>query len=159
LRKKFADLANAFEQRLHDISVELSNIEGPLEVSPNFADPLHIYPIRSAQDQQAAAKSIQTRIPALSEDLAVVADAEAECLAANVEENDYTVFSWQDLEFELGLLIQNVAKKIAFVDNQVRFSATHLILSLMSLFTDRLPEYDQPNPRPTRAIRGYLPLL
>ena len=28
----FADLANDFEQRLHAISSELTNIEGPLEV-------------------------------------------------------------------------------------------------------------------------------
>lgn len=76
-------------------------IEGPLE------------------DQQHQAKEIQTRIPALSEDLALVAEAEAECMNANVEENDYTVFTWQDLEFEMGLLIQNIAKKIAFIDNQV----------------------------------------
>jgi len=32
LRKKFADLANSFEQRLHAISSELTTIEGPLEV-------------------------------------------------------------------------------------------------------------------------------
>ncbi|KAF5309603.1 hypothetical protein D9611_013983 [Ephemerocybe angulata] len=101
LRKKFADIANAFEQRLHDISVELTMIEGPLE------------------EQQQQAKEIQTRIPMLSEDLALVSEAEAECMAANVEENDYTVFTWQDLEFELGLLIQNIAKKISFVDNQI----------------------------------------
>ncbi|KAJ2914700.1 hypothetical protein MD484_g5691, partial [Candolleomyces efflorescens] len=101
LRKKFADLANAFEKRLHDVSVELTMIEGPLE------------------DQQQAAKEIQTRIPLLSEELAIVAAAEAECMAANVEENDYTVFTWQDLEFELELLVQNIAKKISFIDNQI----------------------------------------
>lgn len=81
----------------------------------------------SLQDQQQAAKEIQTRIPSLSEDLAVVAAAEAECMAANVEENDYTVFTWQDLEFELELLVQNIAKKISFIDNQVRGSRSQLI--------------------------------
>ena len=45
--------------------------------------------------------------------------AEAECAAANVEENDYTIFTTQDLEFELELLRQSVQKKIAFIDNQV----------------------------------------
>ena len=44
-------------------------------------------------------------------------------MAANVEENDYTVFTWQDLEFELELLVQNIAKKISFIDNQVCLSA------------------------------------
>jgi hypothetical protein len=32
LRKKFADLANAFADRLHEVSVELASIEGPLQV-------------------------------------------------------------------------------------------------------------------------------
>jgi hypothetical protein len=32
LRKKFADLANDFEQRLHAISSELAAMDGPLEV-------------------------------------------------------------------------------------------------------------------------------
>ena len=59
----------------------------------------------------------------MSEELAIVAAAEAECMAANVEENDYTVFTWQDLEFELELLVQNIAKKISFIDNQVCLSA------------------------------------
>jgi hypothetical protein len=40
-------------------------------------------------------------------------------MAANVEENDYTVFTGQDLAFELELVVQAVGKKIAFVDNQV----------------------------------------
>lgn len=32
LRKQFADLANDFSQRLHGVSLELSSVEGPLEV-------------------------------------------------------------------------------------------------------------------------------
>ena len=32
LRKRFADLANNFEHQLHTISLELTAIEGPLEV-------------------------------------------------------------------------------------------------------------------------------
>ncbi|KAG6833447.1 hypothetical protein H0H87_006813 [Tephrocybe sp. NHM501043] len=101
LRKKFADLANDFERRLHAISSELTAIEGTLE------------------SQQGQVQEIQMRLPALSDVLADVARAEAECGAANVEENDYTVFTCQDLEFELELLNQSVGKKIAFIDNQV----------------------------------------
>jgi len=71
------------------------------------------------QAQQEQVHHLQTRIPALSDTLANVASAEAECLAANVEENDYTVFTCQDLEFELELVRQSIAKKIAFTDNQV----------------------------------------
>lgn len=48
-----------------------------------------------------------------------VADAEDECNNANVEENDYTVFTTQDLQFELELVVQSILKKIAFINNQV----------------------------------------
>ncbi|KZP18900.1 hypothetical protein FIBSPDRAFT_791288 [Athelia psychrophila] len=101
LRMQFADLANDFEQRLHSISSELTAIEGPLE------------------EQQEQVHQIQTRIPALSDTLATVAAAEGECNAANVEENDYTVFTCQDLAFELELVMQSIVKKIAFIDNQI----------------------------------------
>ena len=72
------------------------------------------------QAQQHQVQEIQLRIPALSATLSTVAQAETECNAANVEENDYTVFTCQDLEFELELVVHSIAKKITFIDNQVR---------------------------------------
>ena len=42
------------------------------------------------------------------------------CLEAKVEENDYTVLTFDDLEYELELAEANIRKKIAFVENQVR---------------------------------------
>lgn len=62
-----------------------------------------------------------------------MATSEGECNAANVEENDYTVFTCQDLQFELELVVQSIAKKIAFIDNQVglnllqRSEVTHIL--------------------------------
>jgi hypothetical protein len=41
------------------------------------------------------------------------------CLEAKVEENDYTVLTFDDLEYELELAESNIRKKIAFVENQV----------------------------------------
>lgn len=64
-------------------------------------------------------KVVQERMPDLSEALQNVSTVEMECVAANIEENDYTVFTSQDLEFELGLVVQGIAKKISFIDNQV----------------------------------------
>ncbi|KAI5980717.1 calponin homology domain-containing protein [Pisolithus albus] len=101
LRKEFADLANDFSQRLHAITLELSNVEGPLE------------------EQQEYVRTLQTRLPALNDALSRVSRAENDCITANVEENDYTIFTCQDLEFELELLAQSIAKKISFIDNQI----------------------------------------
>ena len=86
--------------------------------------------------QQQQVQHIQTRLPALSDSLDDVASAELECNSANVEENDYTVFTCQDLAFELELVVQSVAKKIAFIDNQVCLSVTkaNLTMILIKLF-------------------------
>ncbi|KAK7690274.1 hypothetical protein QCA50_006929 [Cerrena zonata] len=101
LRKKFADVANDFERRLRITSSELAAIEGPLE------------------EQQDRVRLVQTQIPELSDALSVVETVDEECQAANVEENDYTVFTVQDLVFELELVVQSISKKIAFIDNQI----------------------------------------
>jgi hypothetical protein len=64
-----------------------------------------------------------------------------------VEENDYTVFTRDDLEFELGLVKLGVAKKIAFIDNQVSCREIYLEILLSSLgwltfrTQDRFEEY------------------
>lgn len=71
------------------------------------------------QKQQEDVRTFQARLPDMSHRLSLVSSAENECLAANVEENDYTVFTCQDLEFELELVTQCIAKKISFIDNQV----------------------------------------
>ena len=62
---------------------------------------------------------MQIRIPDLSKVLDAVGEVDVECKAANVEENDYTIFTFQDLAFELELVVQSISKKIAFIDNQV----------------------------------------
>ena len=65
-------------------------------------------------------KSLQERLLPYTELLSIVIKAEEECDAANVDENDYTVFTSQDLAFELELVVQSIVKKISFIDNQVR---------------------------------------
>lgn len=84
------------------------------------------------QEQQISVQDIQTRIPSLSDALADVAHADAECRGANIDENDYTVFTYQDLEFELELLSQSVTKKLAFIDNQVRTTAREPLFRCLS---------------------------
>ena len=103
LRKRFATQANDFDRRLHQISAELSSLSGPLE------------------DQKVQISSLQSKLSPLGEALAEVKKAEDDCVAANVEdENDYTIFTHRDLVFELELVVAALAKKIAFIENQVR---------------------------------------
>ncbi|KAH8114728.1 actin cross-linking [Phellopilus nigrolimitatus] len=101
LRKKFADLANEFERRLYNISSDLASVGGPLE------------------EQEQQVQALDKKILPFDDLLSAVKRVEEECLAANVDENDYTVFTSQDLEFELGLVRQSITKKSKFIDNQI----------------------------------------
>jgi hypothetical protein len=96
-------------------------------------------------------KEIETRIPALSETLADVAAVERECEDANVEENDYTVFTHQDLAFELELLVHSITKKITFIENQASLSPFRT-LSTRNASQGCLAEYDKPYTCSTRTI-------
>lgn len=52
-----------------------------------------------------------------------ILEAHCSCLVAKVEENDYTVLTYDDLVYELELAEQGIRKKMGFVDKQVRFSS------------------------------------
>ena len=65
-------------------------------------------------------QAVQSRMAQFSDLLATVERAEEDCLSANVDENDYTVFTHEDLQFELDQLTQAISKKLAFIDNQAR---------------------------------------
>jgi len=58
-------------------------------------------------------RTFQVLLPDMSHCLSLVSSAER-----SVEENDCTVFTCQDLEFELELVTQSIAKKISFIDSQ-----------------------------------------
>lgn len=58
------------------------------------------------------------RVPPLQSTLKSIAKLDKECLEANIEENDYTVYSVEDLTFELELVERAIQKKKAFIQNQ-----------------------------------------
>lgn len=101
LRKRFANLANEFEKKLLKINTEISKLSGDLE------------------NQRSKVKSLQESLDPIGKSLQEILDVERECDEAKVEENDYTIFTCDDLKFELELLTTSVAKKIAFIENQV----------------------------------------
>lgn len=86
-------------------------------------------------------------MPALEDALAEVAAAEGQCRAANVDENDYTVFTLEDLEFEHELLVQSVSKKIGFIEKQVQIPNSGYIIDCPTDFhpnLDRNTKHDKP---------------
>ena len=71
-------------------------------------------------EQKQTLQHLASELPALRSRLASEITAINEsCLEAKVEENDYTVLTYDDLEYELGLAEASIRKKLAFVDNQV----------------------------------------
>ncbi len=42
-----------------------------------------------------------------------------QCEEANIEENDFTTYTYDDLSYELGLVKSSVSKKLSFLENQM----------------------------------------
>lgn len=101
LRIKFASLANAFEKQLRQIAGGIASLEGELET------------------QRDQVQHMVANLGPIKESLSSVEALEQECLSANVEENDHTIFTVSDLVFELELVKTSVTKKLAFIENQI----------------------------------------
>lgn len=56
---------------------------------------------------------------------------DAECEEAGLDDSDreHTVFSYDDLVFDLGIVQQSIKKKVAFLQNQVNCDFIIIILS------------------------------
>ncbi|WVF70936.1 hypothetical protein IAT40_005731 [Kwoniella sp. CBS 6097] len=107
LRQNFARAAEDFVTRLQQIEQAIGALRGSLP------------------EQKKTLVGLSSDIPALRTTLTTtISDLNQSCLEAKVEENDYTVLTYDDLEYELELAEGGVKKKIAFVDNQM-VSAQH----------------------------------
>ncbi|CAG8603446.1 9780_t:CDS:10, partial [Paraglomus occultum] len=101
LRKSFAHASNNFVKSVDAISHTLTSLDGELK------------------NQLSTVKSLSAKLGPLESSLAEIKDLDAQCIEANIEENDYTVFTVDDLKFELDLVQQAVNKKTAFIENQI----------------------------------------
>jgi Ca2+-binding EF-hand superfamily protein len=101
LRKTFADKANDFALALNTLSISLSALEGDVE------------------DQMDHTKKISNNLAPLDQYLDLIASLDEQCVEANIEENDYTTYTYDELEYELGLVKSSVSKKLAFLENQM----------------------------------------
>ncbi|KAI3630337.1 hypothetical protein MIR68_011772 [Amoeboaphelidium protococcarum] len=103
LRSNYAQLANAFERELNQISQSLGNLDGDL------------------QQQLEQVKQISEKVTGLNQSFDQIKVADEQCDQAGIEESERedTVFSVEDLEFDFQLVQQACQKKIAFIENQV----------------------------------------
>ncbi|KAF2637776.1 alpha-actin-like proteinin [Massarina eburnea CBS 473.64] len=101
LRKSFADKANDFALALNTLSVSISGLEGEVE------------------DQLEHTKAISANLAPLDDFLDIIESLDDQCNEANIEENDFTTYTYDELEYELGLVRSSVSKKLAFLENQM----------------------------------------
>ncbi|KAG0007890.1 hypothetical protein BGZ80_004115, partial [Entomortierella chlamydospora] len=100
LRQDFAKQANDFQVKVNAISHELTLLDGDLD------------------RQLAHVRQLNTRLGPLADTLEQIQRLDDQCVEANIEENDYTIYSVDDLSFDFGLLEHAMQKKSAFISNQ-----------------------------------------
>ncbi|SAM05114.1 hypothetical protein [Absidia glauca] len=128
LRKAYAQAANDFQQQLDSISSEQSSLDGDLDNQ-----------LRKVQDLQTTAEQLVNK-------LQKVQMLNQDCIDANTEENDYTVYSVEDLTFGLDLLQQALQKKNAFIQNQVvSRNMTNLTPGQLEEFEQAFRHFDKDN--------------
>ncbi|KAH8645593.1 hypothetical protein BGZ60DRAFT_392482 [Tricladium varicosporioides] len=101
LRKSFADKANDFALALNTMQLAISGLEGDVE------------------DQLKHVRRLNENLVPLNQYLEKIAEIDRKCEEANIEENDFTTYTYDELSYELGLVKNSVSKKLAFLDNQV----------------------------------------
>lgn len=101
LRRSFADKANDFALALNTMGTSLSGLEGDVE------------------DQLSHTSQIAANLSPLDQFLELIAELDKACQEANIEENDYTTYSYDELAYEMGLVKSSVQKKLAFLENQM----------------------------------------
>ncbi|CAK7270669.1 alpha-actinin [Sporothrix epigloea] len=101
LRRSFADKANDFAMALNTVQLAISGLEGDVE------------------DQLHHVRKLSENLPPLEKYLATIEAVDAQCIEANIEENDFTTYTYDELTYELGLVKTGVSKKLAFLENQI----------------------------------------
>jgi hypothetical protein len=102
LRRRFADPANSFYESLGRFRASLTE--------SHDAD---------LETQLGQIKQNNENLSARGQDLAEIQAAEEACAAANIEENEYTDHTYDDLAFEYERLGQAYQKQINFIESQI----------------------------------------
>ena len=101
LRRAFADKANDLALTINMVSASISGLEGEVE------------------EQLKMTQRLNAHLAPLSDFLKVIGELDAQCEEANVEENDFTTYTYDELQYELDLVKSAVSKKFAFLENQI----------------------------------------
>jgi hypothetical protein len=71
---------------------------------------------------------------------------DAQLVEANIEDNEYTIYSVEDLNFEMTLLLKGLAKKSAFIENQiVARTVTNVTPEQLEQYSESFRHFDKDN--------------
>ncbi|KAJ1675292.1 alpha-actinin, partial [Spiromyces aspiralis] len=118
LQRKYADEANALHASILAISNELASINGDLD------------------EQLQVINQLSYRVRALEDSLRKLDQLDKECHDANIDENDYTIYSKEDLLFDMDMLNRALSKKRAFIENQA------VVRNMSNLTPAQLEEFE-----------------
>ena len=128
LRVEFSEAANEFERELSQISLALGSLDGDLDA------------------QLERSQQIAQQFESICSKVDVLQNVSARCEEANIEDNDYTVFSLEDLLFDMGLVRQSLNNKIAFIKNQIAArSMTNVTPEQLEEFESAFRHFDRDN--------------
>lgn len=96
------------------------------------------------EDQLHHVKKLSENLGPLDRYLDTIAAVDAQCEEANIEENDFTTYTYDELSYELSLVKTSVQKKLAFLDNQmVARSMTNLTPIQLEEFESVFRHFDR----------------
>ena len=101
LRRTFAEKANSFAHTLSTLSLAIAGLSGDLS------------------DQLAHVRRLHANLPPLSEYLSTLATLSEKCEEANIEENDFTTYTYDEMCYELDLVRNAIVGKMGFLENQM----------------------------------------
>lgn len=126
LRKSFADKANDFAMALNTMQLAISGLEGDVE------------------DQLHHVRRLSDSLPPMDQYLRAIEAVDAKCQEANIEENDFTTYTYDELCYELTLVQSSVSKKLSFLENQmVARSMTNLTPIQLEEFESVFRHFDR----------------
>lgn len=125
LRHAFADPANAFYDMMQTYKAFLGQtLEGDFEAQQN--------------EYQAKRDELASHAPELD----TIQAAEEECEKCNIEENEYSDHTWEDLKAAFDQMLKTMDKKIAFLAAQANESAGGISADKMVEFQQSFDAFD-----------------
>jgi len=126
LRKSYANKANELQDNINSISNNLSSLGED----------------SSLEDQLNLVKQYQNDANVLEPRFKEIEELNAKCEEAHIEDNQYSIYTPEDIKFDYELVLTSLQKKIAFIENQI------VARSVSNLTPQQLEEY-------TNAFRHF----